>query len=258
MPNIYKFRAIPSVDILNKQIVRLHKGDFNKLQYYADSPLSFAKMLNGLGHQFLHVVDLDGAKAKQPINLDILEKICAETNLHIDYGGGVRTDQDIDNLFNIGVKQVTIGTVAIKNEDLARSWLDKYGPEAIILGADVKNGNIAISGWTESETQKWEDFISKWEKFGIKWIISTDISKDGDLQGPGLDLYKSMKFLFPNLSIIASGGVGSYADINNLCKINISGVVIGKALHDGVVSPEGIYEFNLLQLARKGEDQPLS
>ena len=247
VPSRYKFRAIPSIDILNKRVVRLHQGDFSKRQYYTDTPLEVAKRIKNAGHNFLHVVDLDGAKAQKVENQDIIKAIVEETGLLVDFGGGLRSTKDLELIFAAGAKQITIGTIAVTDPVLATSWLDKYGPEAIILGADVKEEFVAINGWVETSPYRWIDFIGQWHMRGIKWLISTDISKDGALSGPSYDLYKQMIDAFPDMGVIASGGVSNYAEVNKLAQCGLSGVVIGKAIHEGMVSLEGLAHYNQLK-----------
>lgn len=239
----YRFRTIPAIDILQKQVVRLSKGNFNEKQFYPDSPLAIAHKLEAAGHKFLHLVDLDGAKAKRVVNVDIIHQLCSETSLHIDFGGGLRTTEDVETVLDLGVAQITAGTVAHTKPDMVRSWLDKYGPDRIIIGADVRNGFISVSGWVETTQIHWTDFLQKWVDAGAKWVISTDVDKDGLLEGTALDLYSEMKKAFPSLGIIASGGVHTAQDIKDLLPLGVDGVIVGKAMHEGIISMEELASY---------------
>lgn len=245
MPDRYHFRVLPAIDILNGKVVRLHQGDFEQRTFYDASPLSVAQSLESAGHKFLHLVDLDGAKAGQPVNIHLLEKLASETNLKIDFGGGLRKKGDYEIIFAAGASHVTLGSVAIKNEEHAADIFDLYGPDKVFLGADVKGSHIAISGWTESATIEWPDFLAKWVRRGVETVISTDVSKDGAMGGPSFELYGAMRSAYPELNIIASGGVSSYSDLAELTRIGCKGAIVGKALHDGVLTAEGLAKFNM-------------
>lgn len=245
MPERYEFRVLPAIDILDGKVVRLHQGDFDQRTFYQESPLSIAQSLEAAGHKFLHLVDLDGARAGQPVNIGLLESLSSKTSLKIDFGGGLRRKADYDIIFAAGASHVTLGSVAIKDDELAADIFDLYGPEKVFLGADVKGRNIAISGWTESAKVEWPAFLATWVRRGIATVISTDVSKDGAMSGPSFDLYKEMLSAYPGLYIIASGGVSSYSDLAELTRIGCKGAIVGKALHDNVLTPEGLAKFNL-------------
>lgn len=234
------FQIIPAIDIIDGKCVRLTQGDYSQKKTYNENPLEVAKMFEGAGIKRLHLVDLDGAKQKKIINAKVLETIASKTNLHIDFGGGVQSDIDIKLAFDCGAKQVTGGSIAVKNPELFESWINSYGSEAIILGADARQEKIAVSGW-EEETSVWVyDFVGEWIQKGIQYTISTDVAKDGLLQGPSVDLYKKMQEQFPDLKVIASGGVSSMQDLEELAELNIFGVIVGKAIYENRISLKDI------------------
>ena len=231
---------IPAIDMIDGKCVRLTQGDYGKKTIYNENPLEVAFEFQDAGLKRLHLVDLDGAKAKKVINWKVLEKISSKTTLHIDFGGGVQSEADIRMAFDCGAKQVTGGSIAIKNPDLFEYWIQTYGSEAIILGADARNEKIAVSGW-EEETSVWVyDFVGEWIAKGIKYTISTDVAKDGLLQGPSVDLYRNMQEQFPELKVIASGGVSSMQDLEELAELNIFGVIVGKAIYENRISLKDI------------------
>ena len=234
---------IPAIDIIDGKAVRLTKGDYNQKKIYNEDPLEVAKMFESVGVKRLHLVDLDGAKQKQIVNGWVLERIAAQTELHIDFGGGVQSDRDIQLAFDSGAQQVTGGSIAVKNADLFESWLEKYGSDKIILGADVLNGKIAISGWQEDSAWELDAFLERYIAKGIKYVISTDVSKDGVLQGPATDLYADMVKKFPSLELIASGGVSNMDDIHELDKLPLHGVIVGKAIYESRISLKEVEEF---------------
>ena len=234
---------IPAIDIIDGKAVRLTKGDYNQKKIYNEDPLEVAKMFESVGVKRLHLVDLDGAKQKQIVNGRVLERIAAQTELHIDFGGGVQSDRDIQLAFDSGAQQVTGGSIAVKNADLFESWLEKYGSDKIILGADVLNGKIAISGWQEDSAWELDAFLERYIAKGIKYVISTDVSKDGVLQGPATDLYADMVKKFPSLELIASGGVSNMDDIHELDKLPLHGVIVGKAIYESRISLKEVEEF---------------
>lgn len=234
---------IPAIDIIEGKCVRLTQGDYSQKKVYNENPVEVAKMFEDAGIKRLHLVDLDGAKQKKIVNAKVLENIATKTTLHIDFGGGVQSDEDIRLAFDCGAKQITGGSIAIKNPDLFESWLRSYGSEKIILGADARNEKISVSGW-EEETSIWiYDFLEKWIDKGVKYTISTDVAKDGLLQGTSVDLYKKMKGQFSELQIIASGGVSNMKDIEDLVGLNIFGVIVGKAIYEGRISLKEIEKF---------------
>ena len=234
---------IPAIDMIDGKCVRLTQGDYGKKTIYNENPLEVALEFEDAGLKRLHLVDLDGAKAKKVVNWKVLEKISAKTKLHIDFGGGVQSEEDIRIVFESGAKQVTGGSVAVKQPELFANWLSVYGGEKIILGADAKNEKVAVSGWEEG-TQLWVyDFVEKYVDMGIKYAISTDVAKDGLLQGPSFDLYKNLQDKCPDLKIIASGGVSGIEDVEMLAEMNIYGVIIGKAIYENRISLPDLLRF---------------
>jgi phosphoribosylformimino-5-aminoimidazole carboxamide ribotide isomerase len=237
-------QIIPAIDLIDGKCVRLTQGDYSQKKTYNENPLEVAKSFEDAGITRLHLVDLDGAKQKRIINHKVLELIATRTNLHIDFGGGVQSDEMIEIAFNSGAKQVTGGSVAVKNPELFESWLQTYGGEKIILGADARDEKIAISGWEEATTKSVYEFVGEYLKKGAKYAISTDVAKDGLLQGPSFDLYQNLQDQFPDLQIIASGGVAEFDDIVKLNDMNIFGVIVGKAIYEGRVTLKQLAEFN--------------
>ena len=237
-------RIIPAIDLIEGKCVRLTQGDYKQKKIYNEKPLEVAKEFEDAGLLYLHLVDLDGAKAKKIVNWKTLETITSRTSLQVDFGGGVQSDDDLRVVFECGAKQVTGGSIAVKNTDLFENWLSQYGGEKIILGADARNERVAVSGWEEG-TDIWVyDFVQKWVEKGVKYTISTDVAKDGLLQGPSFDLYKNLQDQCPNLRIIASGGVSSVADLEKLAEQNIFGVIVGKAIYEGRISLSALTKFN--------------
>lgn len=226
-------RIIPAIDIIEGKCVRLSKGDYDTKKIYNEDPLEVAKSFEGAGLQYLHLVDLDGAKAKHIVNWKVLEKIATKTALKIDFGGGVKSDEDLRIAFESGSNQITGGSIAVKEPALFTSWITAYGSDKIILGADAMEGKIAVSGWQEDTDQEVEAFISEYVDKGIEYVISTDISKDGMLQGPSHELYQSILEKLPNLKLIASGGVSSMDDLMKLKENGLEGAIIGKAIYEG-------------------------
>lgn len=233
---------IPAIDIIDGKCVRLTKGDYQQKTVYNDSPADAARQFEDLGFQRLHVVDLDGAKSKHIVNDYVLREIASATNLKIDFGGGLKTDDDISKAFDAGASMVTIGSIAVTNPELFGKWLDTYGAERIILGADVRNGMISINGWKEDSNQEILPFLQQYVDKGVKYVLCTDISKDGTLQGPAIQLYKDIKTTYPTLHLIASGGVGSNADIRNLAANGIDAVVFGKAFYEGKININDLWQ----------------
>jgi phosphoribosylformimino-5-aminoimidazole carboxamide ribotide isomerase len=233
---------IPAIDLIDGKCVRLSQGDYSQKTIYNENPLEVAKMFEGAGIARLHLVDLDGAKAHHIVNHKVLEKIATQTNLIIDFGGGLKSDSDLQIAFNSGAKMVTGGSIAVKNSEVFSSWIKKFGGERIILGADVKNEKIAVGGWIETTDIELMPFVSSYLNQGLNKVICTDISKDGMLQGPSIDLYKKMIAIEPNMYLIASGGVSSIDDIEQLNNVGIPAVITGKAIYEG--------KINLKDLAR--------
>jgi len=234
---------IPAIDIIDGKCVRLTQGDYQQKKEYDQSPLAVAKKMEDSGVRRLHLVDLDGAKQKKVINLDILETIATQTQLHIDFGGGVQSDEDLRRVFNAGAQQVTGGSIAVRQPVTFLSWLDQHGSEKIILGADAKDRKIAVHGWQEKT--KWEvlDFIKHYHAKGIEYVICTDVAKDGLLQGPSLKLYQDILQELPELKLIASGGATTVNDLYELQSAGLHGVIIGKALLEGRIKLTELREF---------------
>ncbi len=235
---------IPAIDIINGQCVRLTKGDYDQKTVYHDSPAEVAKQFEAIGFSRLHVVDLDGAKSKHIVNSQVLQDITRETDLAVDFGGGIKTDDDIQTAFNSGAKQVTIGSVAVTQPQLFMSWIDKYGADRLILGADVRNGKISINGWKEDSTEDLLPFLKKYVDAGVRNVLCTEISKDGTLAGPAIDLYCRIMDAYPTLHLIASGGVSSIDDITALKKAGIPAVVFGKAIYEGRIDLNELITIN--------------
>ena len=224
---------IPAIDIIDGQCVRLTKGDYDQKTVYRDSPAEVAKEFELLGFKRLHVVDLDGAKSKHIVNSLVLRRITMETNLIVDFGGGIKTDEDIEQAFEAGASMVTVGSIAVTQPDLFLGWLDKYGADRMILGADVRNGKISINGWKEDSTEDLLPFLKKYVDAGVRNVLCTEISKDGTLSGPATRLYMEVMAAYPTLHLIASGGVSAKEDIEALDAAGIPAVVFGKAIYEG-------------------------
>lgn len=234
---------IPAIDIINGQCVRLTKGDYNQKTVYNDSPSLVAHEFEKIGFKRLHVVDLDGAKSKHIVNSQALHQITSETQLQVDFGGGIKTDEDIETAFANGAKMVTVGSIAVTNPDLFISWMEKYGAEHMILGADVRNGKISINGWKEDSTEDLLPFLQKYIDAGVKNVLCTEISKDGTLQGPAIELYSQVMEAYPQLHLIASGGVSCMADIQALNQAGIPAVVFGKAIYEGKINLKELWDW---------------
>ncbi|HSJ69217.1 MAG TPA: 1-(5-phosphoribosyl)-5-[(5-phosphoribosylamino)methylideneamino]imidazole-4-carboxamide isomerase [Anditalea sp.] len=234
---------IPAIDIIGGKCVRLTQGDYAQVKTYSDSPLDMAKTFEDAGIRRLHLVDLDGAKQKKIVNKDVLQSIASGTSLQVDFGGGVQSDEDIELAFRFGAHQITGGSIAVKLPSLFESWIKKYGAEKIILGADVKNRKIAISGWQENTEVDVIDFIKNYQKLGIQYVICTDVAKDGLLQGPSIDLYKEIMAAIPGIKLIASGGVSNLQDLEDLEKSGVYGAIVGKAFYEGKVTLEQLASF---------------
>ena len=240
-------RIIPAIDIIEGKCVRLSKGDYSTKKIYNEDPLEVAKSFEGSGIQFLHLVDLDGAKASKIINWKVLETIANKTNLTIDFGGGVKSDEDLKIAFDAGASQVTGGSIAVKDPDTFKRWLIDFGSDRIILGADSKNGKIAVSGWEEESEIMLKPFIANYLEEGIKYVISTDISKDGMLEGAAVDLYRDLINSFETMALIASGGVTTMEDVMRLDEIGCEGAIIGKAIYEGYISLKQLEKFIVSQ-----------
>ena len=236
---------IPAIDLIDGKCVRLTQGDYKQKKIYNERPLEVAKQFEDAGLSRLHLVDLDGAKAKKVINWKVLEAISSQTTLHVDFGGGVQSNDDLRVVFESGAKQITGGSIAVKNPDLFENWLKQYGSEAIILGADARNERVAVSGWEEGTGLWVYDFVEEWVEKGAKYAISTDVAKDGLLEGPSFGLYKNLQERCPQLQIIASGGVSNLGDLEKLAEMNLFGVIIGKAIYEGRIKLSELQNFSV-------------
>ncbi|MCS7017924.1 MAG: 1-(5-phosphoribosyl)-5-[(5-phosphoribosylamino)methylideneamino]imidazole-4-carboxamide isomerase [Cytophagales bacterium] len=234
---------IPAIDLVDGKCVRLTQGDYQRMTVYHHNPVEVAKKFQDAGISRLHLVDLDGAKAKKVINLKVLEAIARQTALHIDFGGGVQSTEDLRRVFDAGAAQVTGGSIAVKNPELFMNWLQTYGSERIILGADARNGSIAVSGWQETTDLPLTDFIASYIAKGIRYVICTDVTRDGTLQGAARDVYASLLQQFPSLQLIASGGIGTIADVEALQPLNLYGVIIGKAFYEGRITWQDLKRY---------------
>lgn len=240
-------QLIPAIDIMDGSAVRLSQGLYDSKKVYASDPLEVAKQFEAAGIKRLHLVDLDGAKGKGIVNLHILRRLASHTSLVIDFGGGIKKTEDLQAAFDAGASMVTCGSIAVKNPSLVRSWIKRFGSNRLILGADARDGLIQCSGWLESSNLEVGAFIDSYRNDGLDMVICTDISKDGMLQGPSLDLYRRLLGSRPTLRLIASGGVASLQDLKELKQAGLYGAIIGKALYEGRIS--------LDELRRFGEEQ---
>ncbi|MEA1849287.1 1-(5-phosphoribosyl)-5-[(5-phosphoribosylamino)methylideneamino]imidazole-4-carboxamide isomerase [Chryseobacterium sp. MHB01] len=235
-------KIIPAIDIIDGKCVRLSKGDYGTKKIYNENPLEVAKKFENFGIKYLHLVDLDGAKSKHIVNQKVLEAIAKETSLEIDFGGGLKTLEDIEIAFNSGAKQITIGSIAVQDPDFCFDLIEKYGPEKIMLGADCDNRKIKTSGWLEESSFDIIDFILKYQNKGIKNVICTDISKDGMLQGASDELYEEI-LEKTDIGLIASGGISDMEDVFKMKTIGCSGTIIGKAIYEGRISLQQLQNF---------------
>lgn len=235
-------QLIPAIDIIDGKCVRLTKGEYSSKKVYEVSPLEIAKEVEGYGFTRLHIVDLDGAKSKRVINIDVLKQVAGQTSLKIDFGGGIKTDEDIKAVFDSGAEFATIGSVAISSPEMFDRWIGQYGAPRLILGADISNGLVCINGWKETSRQELIPFVRHYYERQVRNVLCTDISRDGMLQGTSVDLYRSIMQEFPDLNLIASGGVSSVADIVELEENAVPAVVFGKAIYEGRVSLKELSE----------------
>ena len=227
---------IPAIDIINGKCVRLTKGDYNHKTVYSDNPADIARRFEEMGYRRLHVVDLDGAKSQHIVNTDTLRAITAATNLTVDFGGGIKSDDDLRQAFESGAAMVTIGSVAVTNPERMEQWLATYGPDRIILGADVRNGVISVGGWKDDSQETLIPFLQRYVDKGITNVLCTDISRDGTLAGPAIDLYIAILTAFPHLHLIASGGVAGDDDLRQLAAAGLPAAVFGKAFYEGHIT----------------------
>lgn len=234
---------IPAIDIIDGKCVRLTQGDYEQQKVYNEDPLDVAKAYEDHGLQRLHLVDLDGAKAKRIVNYKVLERLASRTGLHIDFGGGLKSDDDLRIAFECGARQATGGTIAVKQPERFEAWLQRYGGERIILGSDVKDGKIAVSGWQEQSEQALFPFLEGYVEKGVVYTICTDVSKDGLLQGTAMELYKNIRQTFPGLQLIASGGITRLEELEELREIGCYGAIIGKAIYEGHITLAELEQF---------------
>lgn len=257
-------RIIPAIDIIDGKCVRLSQGDYNTQKVYDSNPLEVAKRFQDHGIKYLHLVDLDGAKASHIVNHKVLERITSGTSLRVDFGGGIKTDEDLRIALESGASQITRGSIAVKDPETFEGWISTYGPDKIILGADARNEQVALAGWLEDSGVDLVPFIQKYLEKGIQYVICTDISKDGMLQGPAFDLYRKIiektakletkigasgveDFLVPQVSLIASGGISSFGELPRLQAIGCEGAIIGKAIYENRISLKELEQFILDQ-----------
>lgn len=231
---------IPAIDLIDGKCVRLTKGDYSQKKQYDASPLDMALRYQDIGIRRLHLVDLDGAKSSSPRNLHVLEEIATRTSLDIEWGGGIKSDDALRDAFNAGAHHLIIGSVAVSRPELFARWLEQYGGDRLILGADVNDGRVAINGWMDQSEQTIESLIDRFTPHGLREVICTDIAKDGMLQGPSFDLYARLQAAYPELDIIVSGGISAMDDIYRLNEMNLRHVIVGKAIYEGRISLEEI------------------
>jgi phosphoribosylformimino-5-aminoimidazole carboxamide ribotide isomerase len=237
-------RIIPAIDIIDGKCVRLTQGDYAQKKVYNENPLEVAKAFESAGLKYLHLVDLDGAKGGRVTNWNVVKEITSKTKLTVDFGGGIKTEEEVQKLLDLGVAQLNFGSIAVKRPGLVYEWMEKFGSEKIILGADVKDERVKINGWQDDAAIGIESFIKGFHLQGIRYITCTDISTDGMLMGPNISLYKKLLKLFPELKLIASGGVSSIQDVEALKKISVHGVIIGKAIYEEKISLSDLVQFN--------------
>ncbi|WP_224482772.1 1-(5-phosphoribosyl)-5-[(5-phosphoribosylamino)methylideneamino]imidazole-4-carboxamide isomerase [Robertkochia aurantiaca] len=243
-------RIIPAIDLIDGKCVRLEKGDYDKKKVYNEDPLEVARSFEDHGIEYLHLVDLDGARSQQIVNYRILEKIATKTALKIDFGGGLKKSEDLRIAFESGASQVTGGSIAVKDKEVFTGWLDRYGADKIILGADARDGKIAVSGWQEATDLELFDFVQSYYEEGIRYVICTDISKDGMLGGPAFDLYAELLQRTGNeekedLKLVASGGISDISELPKLAAIGCEGTIVGKALYEGRIGLKELESYIL-------------
>ena len=238
-------RIIPAIDIIDGKCVRLTQGDYSTKKVYGEDPLEVAYQFQDAGIRHLHLVDLDGARSKHIVNYRVLERIALKTELSIDFGGGLKSDEDLRIAFESGASQITGGSIAVSEPAVFKRWLDSYGPDKIILGADARQGKIAVSGWEKESDQEILPFISNYLDQGVRYVISTDIEKDGMLQGPSMDLYTSLIEALPEIKLITSGGISEFDELPRLAEIGCEGVIIGKAIYENRITLKQLEHFIL-------------
>ncbi len=237
---------IPAIDIIDGKCVRLSKGDYNVCKTYSDNPTDMALRFEDAGIRRLHLVDLDGARSKHIVNYRTLESITSRTNLTVDFGGGVKARQDLLTAFECGAAMVTVGSTAVTQPELMEEWIGEFGAERMILGADARDGRISVNGWKEDSPLLLHDFIDSYTKKGIVQVLCTDINRDGMLQGPAVELYRSILESFPKLGLIASGGVSSVQDLEELSKAGLPAAIVGKAYYEGRITLEQLSQLNTI------------
>lgn len=235
---------IPAIDIIDGKCVRLTKGDYNICKTYSDNPLDMARRFQDAGIKRLHLVDLDGARSKHIVNYPTLESIATHTDLIIDFGGGIKTRNDLDTALGCGAQMVTVGSTAVEHPELMTEWIEEFGQEHIILGADARDGKISVNGWKEDSALELDDFISDYMKKGISKVLCTDINKDGMLQGPSVELYRQLLARFPDIYLIASGGVSSVDDLIRLKEAGLPAAIVGKAYYEGRITIDQLSELS--------------
>ena len=238
-------RIIPAIDLIDGKCVRLSKGDYATQKTYNKHPLEVAKAFEDHGIEYLHLVDLDGAKSKHIVNHKVLENIASKTSLKIDFGGGLKSDEDLRIAFECGANQITGGSIAVKQPEVFEQWITKYGSEKIILGADVQNKRIATNGWLETSEHQLVDFVQSYQNKGIQYVICTDISKDGMLQGPAFELYEDLLQKQPQIKLIASGGISTFEELPKLANLGCEGTIIGKAIYENRITLKDLEHFIL-------------
>jgi len=239
-------RILPAIDIIDGKCVRLSKGDYSTKKIYSENPLEVAKRFQDHGIQYLHLVDLEGAKSKHIVNYKVLERIARHTDLQVDFGGGLKSDDDLRIAFESGAYQITGGSIAVKQPEVFQSWIEQYGTEKIILGADVKGTHIATDGWLETSDQTLIDFVTHYQEKGISYVICTDIAKDGMLEGPSFDLYRQL-LTACSIQLIASGGISSIEELPQLAALGCEGTIIGKAIYENKITLKELETFILNQ-----------
>jgi phosphoribosylformimino-5-aminoimidazole carboxamide ribotide isomerase len=238
-------QIIPAIDLIDGKCVRLTQGDYQQKKVYNEDPLEVARQFEGAGLTRLHLVDLDGAKSGRIINHKVLERLASNTGLHIDFGGGLKSSEDLRIAFESGAKQITGGTIAVKDPDLFTGWLQQYGSDRIILGSDIKDGYVAVNGWQEQSQLELFPFLEDYLRKGVRYTICTDVSKDGLLQGSAVSLYRQIREQFPELQLIASGGVTTMREVEQLADIGCFGAIIGKAIYEQKISLKELTDFVL-------------
>jgi phosphoribosylformimino-5-aminoimidazole carboxamide ribotide isomerase len=238
-------RIIPAIDIIDGKCVRLSKGDYDTKIIYNENPLEVAKSFEAHGIEYLHLVDLDGAKSSKIVNYKILEQIASQTSLQIDFGGGLKSDDDLRIAFESGASQITGGSIAVKNRAIFEKWISEYGSEKIILGADAKDEKVSISGWLEDSNEDLIPFIQQYQNKGIQYVICTDIAKDGMLEGPSFDLYEKILKEAIGVKLIASGGISTFEELPKLAELGCEGTIIGKAIYEGRITLKQLENYIL-------------